>query len=259
MTIALQAKGLTKEFKGFIAVNNVGLSVKKGTIHALIGPNGAGKTTCFNLLTKFLQPTRGQITYEGRDITVQDMFEAVGRYQAGEMTDEELAIMERVACPSAGACGGQFTANTMACVSEAIGLALFNSSGMPAPYESRGEYGVASGEAVMNLLEKNIRARDVVTLKSLQNAARVVACKPRAAAPAAPKGKGDKKKGASHEPQQVYRVASSVCGSSMRFGNMHVSMCGHERMHVCMPAIAGAIAGLCARVSLGVRACVCTH
>ena len=69
MTIALQAKGLTKAFKGFIAVNNVDLSVKKGTIHALIGPNGAGKTTCFNLLTKFLQPTRGQITYEGRDIT----------------------------------------------------------------------------------------------------------------------------------------------------------------------------------------------
>jgi branched-chain amino acid transport system ATP-binding protein len=69
MTIALQAKGLTKEFKGFIAVNNVDLSVKKGTIHALIGPNGAGKTTCFNLLTKFLQPTRGQITYDGRDIT----------------------------------------------------------------------------------------------------------------------------------------------------------------------------------------------
>ena len=91
------------------------------------------------------------------------------------------------------------------------------------------------------------------------SAARVVACKPRAAAPAAPKGKGDKKKGASHEPQQVYRLASSVCGSSMRFGNMHVSMCGHERMHVCMPAIEGAIAGLCARVSLGVRACVCTH
>ena len=114
--------------------------------------------------------------YQGRDITVQDMFEAVGKYQAGQLSDEELAIMERVACPSAGACGGQFTANTMACVSEAIGLALFNSSGMPAPYESRGEYGVASGEAVMSLLEKNIRARDVVTLKSLENAARVVAC-----------------------------------------------------------------------------------
>jgi branched-chain amino acid transport system ATP-binding protein len=69
MAIALQAKGLTKEFKGFVAVNDVDLSVEKGSIHALIGPNGAGKTTCFNLLTKFLQPTRGTITYEGRDIT----------------------------------------------------------------------------------------------------------------------------------------------------------------------------------------------
>ena len=69
MTIALEAKGLTKEFKGFFAVKDVDLKVEKGTIHALIGPNGAGKTTCFNLLTKFLQPTRGTITYEGRDIT----------------------------------------------------------------------------------------------------------------------------------------------------------------------------------------------
>lgn len=112
----------------------------------------------------------------GKDLTVQDVFEAVGQHQAGNMSDEELAILERVACPSAGACGGQFTANTMACVSEAIGLALLNSSGAPAPYESRDQYGVASGEAVMNLLAKNIRARDVVTRKSLENAARVVAC-----------------------------------------------------------------------------------
>ncbi|SEW39531.1 dihydroxy-acid dehydratase [Cognatiyoonia koreensis] len=112
----------------------------------------------------------------GKDVTVQDVFEAVGQHQAGNMSDEELAILERVACPSAGACGGQFTANTMACVSEAVGLALMNSSGAPAPYESRDQYGVASGEAVMNLLEKNIRARDIVTRKSLENAARVVAC-----------------------------------------------------------------------------------
>jgi dihydroxy-acid dehydratase len=112
----------------------------------------------------------------GKDVTVQDVFEAVGEHQAGNMTDEQLAILERVACPSAGACGGQFTANTMACVSEAIGLALPNSSGAPAPYESRDHYSVASGDAVMHLLERNIRARDIVTLKSLQNAARVVAC-----------------------------------------------------------------------------------
>ncbi|MFT5865913.1 MAG: dihydroxy-acid dehydratase [Gammaproteobacteria bacterium] len=114
--------------------------------------------------------------YIGRDLTVQDMFEAVGRHQNGDLSDAALETLERVACPSAGACGGQFTANTMACVSEAIGLALMNSSGAPAPYESRDQYGVASGEAVMNLIAKNIRARDVVTRKSLENAARVVAC-----------------------------------------------------------------------------------
>ncbi|PKP75254.1 MAG: dihydroxy-acid dehydratase [Alphaproteobacteria bacterium HGW-Alphaproteobacteria-6] len=112
----------------------------------------------------------------GQDVTVQDVFEAVGKHQAGNYSDAELAVLERVACPSAGACGGQFTANTMACVSEAIGLALLNSSGAPAPYESRDEYGMASGEAVMTLIERNIRARDVVTRKALENAARVVAC-----------------------------------------------------------------------------------
>lgn len=112
----------------------------------------------------------------GKDVVVQDVFEAVGKHAAGTMSDAELAILERVACPSAGACGGQYTANTMACVSEAIGLALLNSSGAPAPYESRDQYGDFSGQAVMKLLEKNIRARDVVTLKALENAARVVAC-----------------------------------------------------------------------------------
>ena len=65
----LQTSGLTKEFAGFVAVSDVNLKVRRGTIHALIGPNGAGKTTCFNLLTKFLQPTRGQILYKGQDIT----------------------------------------------------------------------------------------------------------------------------------------------------------------------------------------------
>ncbi|MBL9062693.1 dihydroxy-acid dehydratase [Tabrizicola sp.] len=114
--------------------------------------------------------------YQGQDITVQDMFEAVGKHQAGNLSDAELEIMEKVACPSSGACGAQYTANTMACVSEAIGLALLNSSSAPAPYESRDQYGEASGVAVMTLIEKNIRARDIVTLKALENAARVVGC-----------------------------------------------------------------------------------
>ncbi|MEM9575518.1 MAG: dihydroxy-acid dehydratase [Pseudomonadota bacterium] len=114
--------------------------------------------------------------FANRDLTVQDMFEAVGRQQSGSLSEAELEVLERVACPSAGACGGQFTANTMACVSEAIGLALPNSAGAPAPYESRDAYAEASGAAVMNLIEKNIRARDIVTRKSLENAARIVAC-----------------------------------------------------------------------------------
>ncbi|MEM1300471.1 MAG: dihydroxy-acid dehydratase, partial [Pseudomonadota bacterium] len=111
-----------------------------------------------------------------RDLTVQDMFEAVGRHQNGSLSDAALDVLERVACPSAGACGGQFTANTMACVSEAIGLALPQSAGAPAPYESRDQYSDASGRAVMGLLAQNIRSRDVVTREALENAARVVAC-----------------------------------------------------------------------------------
>jgi dihydroxy-acid dehydratase len=109
--------------------------------------------------------------FKGRDVTVVDVFEAVGQHAAGNMSDEDLHELECVACPSAGACGGQFTANTMAMVSEAIGLALPGSAGSPAPYEERDRWAVESGVAVMKLLEKRIRPRDIVTLKSLENAA----------------------------------------------------------------------------------------
>ena len=114
--------------------------------------------------------------FKGRDVTVQDVFEAVGQHAVGRMSDADLEELERVACPSAGACGGQFTANTMACVSEAIGLALPGSAGTPAPMEARDKWAEASGEAVMRLLEHKIRPRDIVTRESLENAARVVAC-----------------------------------------------------------------------------------
>jgi len=113
--------------------------------------------------------------YKGKDVTVQDVFEAVGQHAAGNLPDEELHALECVACPSAGACGGQYTANTMACVSEAMGLALPGSAGAPAPYESRDEYAEASGRAVMHLLANNIRPRDIVTRKALENAAVIVA------------------------------------------------------------------------------------
>jgi dihydroxy-acid dehydratase len=112
--------------------------------------------------------------FQGRDVTVVDVFEAVGLHAAGGMSDEDLHELECAACPSAGACGGQFTANTMAMVSEGIGLALPGSAGAPAPYEDRDRFAIESGRAVMNLIEQNIRPRDIVTLKSLENAAVLV-------------------------------------------------------------------------------------
>ena len=113
--------------------------------------------------------------FNGKDVTVADVFEGVGKYSSGKMTASALKKLELKACPGAGACGGQFTANTMACVSEAIGLALPYSAGTPAPYEQRDKYALQSGKAVMNLLKKNIKPREIVTRKSLENAATIVA------------------------------------------------------------------------------------
>ena len=113
--------------------------------------------------------------FNGKDVTVVDVFEGVGKYSSGKLTAHALRKLELKACPSAGACGGQFTANTMACVSEAIGLALPYSAGTPAPYEQRDKYALQSGKAVMNLLKRNIKPRDIVTKKALENAATIVA------------------------------------------------------------------------------------
>ncbi|MGB7246764.1 MAG: dihydroxy-acid dehydratase [Methylovirgula sp.] len=114
-------------------------------------------------------------SFRGRPVTVQDLFEAVGRYSVGTISAEDLDELETVACPSAGACGAQFTANTMATVSEAIGLALPYSAGAPAPYEIRDRFCETAGEMVMELLARKIRPRDIVTRKALENAAAVVA------------------------------------------------------------------------------------
>ena len=113
--------------------------------------------------------------YKGKDVTIVDVFEGVGKYSTGSMSKKDLDELESLACPSAGSCGGQFTANTMACVSEAIGLALPGSAGTPAVYEARDKFAISSGEAVMNLIKNNIRPRDIVTKKSLENAAVIVA------------------------------------------------------------------------------------
>jgi dihydroxy-acid dehydratase len=114
-------------------------------------------------------------TFKGKPVTVQDVFEAVGKHSVGDMSDEDLLELEQAACPSAGACGAQFTANTMATVSEAIGLALPYSAGAPAPYEIRDRFCMTAGEVVMDLVAKQTRPRDIVTRRSLENAAMAVA------------------------------------------------------------------------------------
>jgi dihydroxy-acid dehydratase len=113
--------------------------------------------------------------FKGKDVTIGDVFEAVGSHNVGNLSDDELHELECAACPSSGSCGGLFTANTMACVSEAIGLALPGSAGAPAPYDSRDAYAEASGQTVMELLRRNLRPRDIVTREAIENAAMVVA------------------------------------------------------------------------------------
>src|SRR5580693_981574 len=114
-------------------------------------------------------------TFKGKPVTVQDVFEAVGKHSVGQMSDADLETLEQNACPSAGACGAQFTANTMATVSEAIGLALPYSAGAPAPYEFRDKFCMVAGEQVMELVKTNLRPRAIVTRKALENAAAMVA------------------------------------------------------------------------------------
>ena len=114
-------------------------------------------------------------TFKGQPVTVQDVFEAVGKYSVGAMSKDDLDLLEQSACPSAGACGAQFTANTMATVSEAIGLALPYSAGAPAPYEIRDALCSNAGERIMDLIRSGLRPRDIVTREALENAAAVVA------------------------------------------------------------------------------------
>jgi dihydroxy-acid dehydratase len=113
--------------------------------------------------------------YENRDVTVVDVFEVVGKYAAGACPLSEVHALEKVACPGHGACGGQYTANTMACVAEAIGLSLPNSNMVPAPYSTREQIAVAAGAQVMECLADNLRPRDICTREAFINAARVVA------------------------------------------------------------------------------------
>src|ERR1700682_1964039 len=167
-----------------VIADSVELTVRGHSYDALIGLAGCDKSLpgmmmamCrLNVPSIFIYG--GSIlpgSFRGQPVTVQDLFEAVGRHSVGSMSDDDLDELEQVACPSAGACGAQFTANTMATVSEAIGLALPYSAGAPAPYEIRDRFCMAAGEKIMELLHRRIRPRDIVTRKALENAAAVVA------------------------------------------------------------------------------------
>ena len=167
-----------------IIADSAELTVRGHCYDALVGVAGCDKSLpgLMMAMVRLIVPSvfiyGGSILpgrFNGKDITVADVFEGVGKYSSGKISAKDLRKLELKACPSAGACGGQFTANTMACVSEAIGLALPYSAGTPAPYEERDKYAYQSGKTVMSLLKKNIRPRDIVTRKSLENAATIVA------------------------------------------------------------------------------------
>ncbi len=185
--IAMGHEGMRSSLVSREAIaDSVELTIRGHSYDALVGVAGCDKSLPgmmmamlrLNVPSVFLYG--GSIlpgSFEGRDVTVLDVFEAVGAHAAGsnDMTAEKLTALEKIACPGDGACGGQFTANTMACVSEAIGLALPLSSSLPAPFTNRDAYAVASGEAVMALIEKNLRPRDICTREAFENAAIVVA------------------------------------------------------------------------------------
>jgi dihydroxy-acid dehydratase len=167
-----------------VIADSVELSVRGHCYDALVGFAGCDKSlpgmmmAMLRLNIPSIFVYGGSIlpgNFHGKDVTVVDVFEAVGQHAAGVCPLQELIELEKVACPGHGACGGQFTANTMACVGEAIGLSLPNSNMMPAPYPDRAGLAVAAGHQVMNLLEHNIRPRDICTRAAFENAARVVA------------------------------------------------------------------------------------
>ncbi len=167
-----------------VIADSIELSVRGHCYDALIGFAGCDKSlpgmmmAMLRLNVPSIFVYGGSILpgrYKGKDVTVKDVFEIVGKYAAGACPLSELEELERVACPGHGACGGQYTANTMACVGEAIGLSLPNSNMAPAPYSTRDQIAHAAGAQVMELLASNIRPRDICTREAFVNAARIVA------------------------------------------------------------------------------------
>ena len=112
--------------------------------------------------------------WDGKQVTDQDVFEAVGTYESGNLSLEQLTSLENVACPSSGSCAGMYTANTMASVGEAIGMSLPGSASPPAESERRRQVCFDSGKAIMNLIENDIRPKDILTFEAFENAIALV-------------------------------------------------------------------------------------
>jgi dihydroxy-acid dehydratase len=167
-----------------VIADSVELSVRGHCYDALVGFAGCDKSlpgmmmAMLRLNVPSIFVYGGSILpgrYKDKDVTVVDVFEIVGKYAAGACPLSEVHELEKVACPGHGACGGQYTANTMACVAEAIGLSLPNSNMAPAPYTTRDQVAHAAGVQVMELLARNLRPREICTREAFVNAARVVA------------------------------------------------------------------------------------
>jgi dihydroxy-acid dehydratase len=167
-----------------VIADSVELSVRGHCYDALLGFAGCDKSlpgmmmAMLRLNVPSIFVYGGSILpgrYKDKDVTVVDVFEIVGKYAAGACPIEEVYALEKAACPGHGACGGQYTANTMACVAEAIGLSLPNSNMAPAPYSTRDQVAHAAGVQVMELIARNIRPRDICTRQAFENAARIVA------------------------------------------------------------------------------------
>jgi dihydroxy-acid dehydratase len=167
-----------------VIADSIELSVRGHCYDALVGFAGCDKSlpgmmmAMLRLNVPSIFVYGGSILpgrYQDKDVTVVDVFEIVGKHAAGACPIEEVHALEKVACPGHGACGGQYTANTMACVAEAIGLSLPNSNMAPAPYTTRDQIAHAAGAQVMELIARNLRPRDICTLQAFENAARIVA------------------------------------------------------------------------------------
>ena len=183
--ITMGAEGMkTSLVSREVIADSIELVARGNMFDALVAISGCDKTIPGTVMALTRLDLPGLMLYggsiepgrfDGRDVTIQDVFEAVGAHAAGSITDAQLKALEDVACPGPGACGGQFTANTMASVGEFLGISAMGTASVPATHEERDEVAVAAGKMVMDLLERDLRPSQIITRESLENAIASVA------------------------------------------------------------------------------------